>query len=273
MSIAAADFTFIADLVRKHSAIVLEPGKEYLVETRLATLSRQEGFTSLAHLVADLRAHPANGTHLRVVEAMTTNETSFFRDVHPFDALRQSVLPELIAKRQAQRELVIWCAACSSGQEPYTIAMTIRQHFPALASWNIKIIATDLSTEILAKAKQGRYSQLEVNRGLPATCLVKYFRKVGTEWEIVDDIRRMVDLRVLNLAEAWPALPAIDLVFMRNVLIYFDVSTKKTILGRIRRVLRPDGYLFLGGAETTMNLDDAYKRVLFGKAPCYRVGP
>jgi chemotaxis protein methyltransferase CheR len=270
MTITAGDFGYIRDLVRQNSAIVIEPGKEYLVESRLSAVARDEGFASLDLLVAELRTKPANGLHRKVVDAMTTNETTFFRDVHPFDALRRDVLPQLIASRQAQRQLSIWCAGCSTGQEPYTVALILREHFTALAGWKVSILATDLSREVLARARAARYSQLEVNRGLPVGYLVKHFRKEGMEWQLADPIRQMVEFRELNLIEAWPGLPPMDLVFMRNVLIYFDVDTKRSILGKLRRTLRPDGALFLGGAETTMNLDDAYQRVPLGKAVCYR---
>ena len=270
MSISAVDFGYVRDLVREKAAIVIEPGKEYLVESRLGLVAREEGFGSLDLLVAELRAKPSNGLHRKVVDAMTTNETTFFRDVHPFEALRLQIVPQLIAARQAQRQLSIWCAACSTGQEPFTIAMILREHFPALAGWNIRILATDLSRDVLARARAGRYSQLEVNRGLPARYMIKHFRKEGMEWQIGDSIREMVEFRELNLIESWPGLPLMDVVFMRNVLIYFDVDTKRTILGKVRRVLRPDGILFLGGAETTMNLDDAYQRLALGKAVCYR---
>jgi chemotaxis protein methyltransferase CheR len=148
--------------------------------------------------------------------------------------------------------------------------MILREHFPALAGWNVRILATDLSRDVLARARAGRFSQLEVNRGLPATYMIKHFRKEAMEWQIGDSIREMVEFRELNLIESWPGLPLMDVVFMRNVLIYFDVDTKRTILGKVRRVLRPDGVLFLGGAETTMNLDDAYQRLALGKAVCYR---
>jgi chemotaxis protein methyltransferase CheR len=206
-----------------------------------------------------------------VVELMTTNETWFFRDLRPFEVLRSSILPELLTRRSDERRLHIWSAACSSGQEPYTMAMIISEHFPQLASWNVRIIATDLSTEILDRARAGRYSQLEVNRGMPAALLVKYFRKVGNEWHISDAIRRQVEFRELNLVEAWLVLPLMDLVFLRNVLIYFDVETKKSIFGRVRRLLRPDGYLMLGGAETTLNIDDAFERTAFDRAGAYQL--
>ena len=270
MAITATEFNFIRTLVRERSAIVLEPGKEYLVESRLAIVARDAGYASVEHVIAELRARGCTTLQKQVIEAMTTNETFFFRDVHPFDALRQSVLPELIRRRAAERRLTIWCGAASSGQEPYSIAMLLRERCPELAGWQVRILATDISDEMLARARAGRYGQVEINRGLPAPLLVKHFRKDGLEWQLSDEIRRMVEFRPLNLIDPWPALPAADIVFLRNVLIYFDVETKRGILGRVRRLLRPDGYLFLGGAETTMGIDDAFQRQQIGKAVCYR---
>jgi chemotaxis protein methyltransferase CheR len=271
MPISATEFNFVRDLVRQRSAIVLEPGKEYLVESRLSSVAKDEGFASLEQFLSELRARPSNGLHERIVEAMTTNETSFFRDLHPFDALRQTVLPDLIQRRAAERQLTIWSAACSSGQEAYSIAMTIRDAFPQLAAWSVRILATDLSKEMVARCREGRFTQLEMNRGLPAQYLVKYFTKHGLEWQVKDELRKMVDVREMNLADRWPPLPPIDIVFIRNVLIYFDVSTKREILAKIRKLMRPDGYVFLGGAETTLNLDDAFQRVPIGKSTCYQL--
>jgi chemotaxis protein methyltransferase CheR len=206
-----------------------------------------------------------------VIEAMTTNETSFYRDLHPFDALRKTVLPDLFQRRAAERRLNIWCGACSTGQEPYTVALILREHFSAFAAWSIKIIATDLSTEVLARSRLGCYSQLEVNRGLPAPLLLKYFHRHGTEWQLKDEVRDLVEFRQLNLLEASLGLPSLDIVFLRNVLIYFDVPTKKSILQKVRQSLRSDGYFFMGGAETTLNLDDAFHRLAFDRSSCYRL--
>lgn len=270
MAIGTREFDWIRDFVRRESSIVLEPGKEYLVETRLATLARGEGFASVDEFLAELRARPANGLHQRVVEAMTTNETSFFRDLHPFDAFRQVLLPDLLAQQAASRQLSIWCAACSSGQEPYSLAMILRDEAARLAGWTVRILATDLSAEMVARARAGRFSQLEVNRGLPAPMLVRHFTKHGADWVVKDELRGMIEFRTMNLAAPYGGLPAFDVVFLRNVLIYFDVATKRDVLGRVRRVLRPGGHLFLGGAETTLNLDDAYQRVTLGKAVAYR---
>jgi chemotaxis protein methyltransferase CheR len=271
MTLSLPEFDYIRRLVLSQSAIVLEDDKSYLVESRLLPLARREGFASLHLLVQKMQAEPFHGLHRLAVEAMTTNETSFFRDFNPFEALRKSVLPDLIARRSAERTLNIWCAASSSGQEPYSLSMLIRESFPALLSWNIRILATDLSTDVLARAREGRYSQLEVNRGLPASLLVKYFQKRGCDWFLRDDIRAMVDYQILNLSNAWPTMPPMDIVMIRNVLIYFGMDTKKEILAKVRRILKPDGYFFLGGAETTFSIDDSYERVQFERSTCYRI--
>ncbi|MGO8791108.1 MAG: CheR family methyltransferase [Terriglobia bacterium] len=271
MTLSIPEFNYIRRLVLDESAIVLEEDKGYLVESRLAPLARREGFASLELLVRKMQSEPFHGLHRRAVESLTTNETSFFRDFHPFDALKRFVLPDLFARRAEERELTIWCAASSSGQEPYSLAMLIRESFPQWTSWRVHILSTDLSTDILARAREGRYSQLEVNRGLPAGLLVKYFQKRGCDWYLRDEIRQMVDYQILNLAGAWPRLPPMDMVMMRNVLIYFGVETKREILAKVRKVLKPDGYLFLGGAETTFSIDEAFERVQFERATCYRV--
>jgi len=267
----AAEFDYIRRLVLEQSAIVLEDDKQYLAEARLLPLARREGLDSISSLVVNLLGKKLDGLHRKVVEAMTTNETSFFRDFHPFEALRTAILPELMLKRASSRELNIWSAACSSGQEPYSLALLLLEHFPNLVAWSIKLIATELSAGMLARARRGRYSQLEVNRGLPAKLLVKYFRQDGTDWETKEELRNRVEFQILNLAESWPPLPPMDIILMRNVLIYFGVETKKRILGKVRQLLRPDGFLFLGGAETTFNLDDAFQRVQFDRTICYRV--
>lgn len=271
MPISQPELDYVRDLVYKRAAIVLEPSKQYLVESRLTPLARDEGFESIDALVARMRNQPFNGLHTRVIEAMTTNETSFFRDVHPFDALRTHVLPKIIEKRTISRSLFIWCAAASTGQEPYTIAMVIREHFPQLATWNVRILGTDLSTEVLERAREGKYRQLEVNRGLPASYLVKYFEQRGSDWQIKRELRGMVEYKQANIIEPWPAMATPDVIFVRNILIYFDIETKKKILGRMRGILAPHGALFLGGAENTLGLDDGYERVAEGRAVFYRL--
>lgn len=269
MGLSAGDFQFVSDFVRKRTAIVLEEEKTYLVETRLSALARREGIESLEVLIGYLRGRNPNGLEEKVVDAMTTNETSFFRDVHPFEALKNDILPRAIERNAASKRIAIWCAASSSGQEPYTIAMLIREKFPELADWNLTFIASDISDEMLERCRRGVYSQLEVNRGLPATYLVKYFEKDGAEWRIREDIRMMIDFRQVNLIGDWPFMPRLDIVFIRNVLIYFDVDTKRKILGGIRERMVPGGVLFLGGAETTMNIDPAYVRMKLERGNCY----
>lgn len=271
MSMTVSDFHYISKLVRDHAAIVIEPGKEYLIESRLQPLVRERGHGSIADLVADLQRAPHAPLRDEVVEAMTTNETSFFRDSAPFQALSEHVLPELMRERATERSLSIWSAACSSGQEPYSIAMTVKDALAGSPGWRVRLLATDLSQQMLTRTREGCYSQLEVNRGLPAPALVRHFRRDGLSWRINDDLRQMIDTRALNLAEQWPALPPMDMVFLRNVLIYFDIEVKRQILARVRRVLRPDGYLFLGGAETTLNLDDSFERLQIGRATAYRL--
>ncbi len=269
-TLSTSDFDFVRDVVRKQSAIVLDPGKEYLVESRLMPLARSSGEGSIAGLVSKMRREPHGRITAQVVDAMTTNETSFFRDIHPFDALSKHVLPELVKARSTERRLSIWCGASSSGQEPYTLAMVLRDVLAGHPGWQTSLLATDLSAEMLERTKNARYSQLEVNRGLPVTMLVKHFDKVGTEWQVKPELRAMVQTRALNLAVPFPAMGPFDVVFLRNVLIYFDTPTKKTVLDRVRRVLRPGGYLFLGGAETTLTIDDAWERVVLDRATAYR---
>jgi chemotaxis protein methyltransferase CheR len=269
-NLQTSDFDYICTLVRERSAIVLEPGKEYLVQARLLPVARQQGLDDISALVARLkRGEPALTT--QVVEAMTTNETSFFRDVHPFDCLRADVLPSLLEARCAQRTLRIWSAAASTGQEAYSIAMILREHFPELAGWNISILGTDLSNDVLEKAREGRYAQIEVNRGLPAPMLVKYFDRAGPAWKVKPELLAMCEFKALNLVAPWAALPRMDIVFLRNVLIYFDVDTKRDVLTKMRSTLAPDGYLFLGAAETTLQFDGLFERAPHARANCYRV--
>jgi len=266
------DLIYLRELILTRSAIVLEPEKDYLIHSRLEPVAKEAGLKSVEELAQALRTTPSGPLHEKVVEAMTTNETSFFRDVHPFEAFRDSVMPDILNKRADTRTLSIWCGASSSGQEPYTVAMILREHFPQLATWDVKFVATDISTQMLGKCREGKYSQLEVNRGMPAQLLMKYFEKKGMSWRANEELRNMVEFRQLNLAGAWPAMPKVDIVWLRNVLIYFDVEMKKEILQKIRHLMQPDGYLFLGGAETTMNLDDQFKRLNFNATSCYSLG-
>ena len=273
MSIDADDFAFVQTLLRTQSGMVIEAGKEYLVEARLAPVAQQAGCASLKDLITRLRAPASDALGQKVIEALAIYETQFFRDPHLFKSLKTSILPDLIAKRTAVRRLRLWCAAASSGQEPYSVAMLLAEHFPQLADWNVQLLASDISDTVLEQAQQGQYSPLEVNRGLPAPLLTKYFHRQGTRWQISAQIRRRVEFRNINLIQAWPPLRPMDLILMRNVLIYFDVETKKATLGKVRRLLQSDGYLFLGSAETTLNLDDAFTRAQFDQTVCYQLRP
>ncbi len=265
------DFDYIRGLVRDNTAIALDNTKVYLVNARLLPVARDAGFPSVVALIKNLRSRPYGDLHIKVVEAIVTTETSFFRDFFPFEALRQEVIPEIMAERRSgSRTLNIWSAGCSSGQEPYSMAMMLRETFPELVTWNTRILASDVSFGMLEKSKAGVYSQTEVNRGLPAPMLVKYFRQNGTTWKLDDAIRNMVSFFHHNLARDQPNLPLVDILSMRNVLIYFDVATKRLVLDRIRRFLRPGGLLILGTAETTLNLDERFERVRLGRAVFYR---
>lgn len=271
MAIAAPDFMYIRDLVRSRSAIVLEVGKEYLVESRLEPLARKEGIGSVAELVSRLRTQSYNRLHASVIEAMTTNETSFFRDSTPFDALRTLLIPQLVEKRRAQRRIAIWSAASSSGQEIYSIAIVLKELGTMLDGFQITLLATDLSAQMVARAKEGKYNQVEIGRGLTPAQLSRFFTKVGSDYQVKDELRKMVEFRELNLASPWGSIPTMDIVFLRNVMIYFDIETRRGILQRVRQVLQPDGCLFLGAAETTSNVDESFERTVVDKAACYRM--
>ncbi len=271
MTVGAADFDWIAQLVWKRSAIVLEKGKEYLVESRLAPLARKTGAETVSEFVTRLIAKPDSSLITEVVDAMTTNETSWFRDHYPFQALQSHVFPELTRNRSRQRVLRIWSAGCSSGQEPYSIAMVAQDHFALHPGWAIDIIGSDLSDVMLEKARNARYGQLEVNRGLPVAMLVRHFERLGTEWQLRPEIRKMVQFQGVNLAQPIAPMGTFDVIFLRNVLIYFDAETKRGIFQQVKRMLRPDGYLFLGGAETTLNVDPDFEPVMYDRATCYRL--
>ncbi len=271
MAINPADFDYISKIVREQCAIVLEKGKEYLVESRVMPLVHQEKLESIENLVRKIKADPRGPLKDTVIEAMTTNETSFFRDIHPFETLKKEIFPELMEKRKIQKELNIWCGASSSGQEPYSLVMLLKNNFPQLNTWKLNFSASDISNQMLNRCRSGIYSQLEVNRGLPAPLMVKYFERIGTEWQVKEELRKMIEFRIINLSDRWPLMPKLDLVMMRNVLIYFDVEMKKKILGQVRQLLRPDGYLFLGAAETTLNLDENFERMPFKQSGCYRL--
>jgi chemotaxis protein methyltransferase CheR len=266
----SADASYICKLVRDRSGIVLGEDKQYLLEARLAPLAQAERFAGIGELVARLRLSDWSPLHYAVVDAMTTNETYFFRDVSPFAALRQRILPEMITLRARERALRIWCAACSTGQEAYSILMTIREHFPQLAGWNLHLLATDISTRVLARAQAGRYTQQEAARGLDPSLLSRHFIREGNDWVAHARLREAIEWREMNLLSSWFNIGAFDLVFVRNVMIYFDIAIKRELFGKLRHVLKPDGYLFLGGAESPLNIDSHWVRVPFERGGVYR---
>lgn len=253
------DFDMLCRLLKERSGLVLTRDKAYLLESRLLPVARRRSMKSLDDLVAALRGRPDGELVRDVVEAMTTNESFFFRDIKPFDQFRDFILPQLVKTRAARRSIRIWSAACSSGQEPYSLAMILTEQKARLQGWNIEIIATDLSTEILEKAQAGTYSQFEVQRGLPIQLLVKYFKQQGDRWQIDPAIRGMVRFRCLNLLDDFTQFGQFDVVFCRNVLIYFDQATKATVLERMSRILPADGFLYLGGAETVIGITDKFQ--------------
>ncbi|HWX59267.1 protein-glutamate O-methyltransferase CheR [Bradyrhizobium sp.] len=254
------DYDFLCKLLKDQSGLALAGDKQYLVESRLLPLARKAGIASLGELVAKLKAG-GDRLAVEVVHAMTTNESFFFRDKIPFDHFRDTIMPALLQARAAERRIRIWCAAASTGQEPYSLAICLKEMKEKIADWRIEIIGTDLSTAVLEKAKEGLYTQFEVQRGLPIQLLVKYFAQLGEMWKIAADIRAMVQYRPLNLLSDFSYLGSFDLVFCRNVLIYFDQDTKVDVLSRLARVTAPRGYLVLGAAETVVGLSDAFKPV------------
>lgn len=257
MSLTKQEFDYIRNWAKERSAISLEDDKQYLVTSRLTPVLRRRGLNSITELIGELSVrNPALGLEDEVVDAMTTNETFFFRDGHPFDLIRDRLLPDLVSKFASQKRLSIWSAACSTGQEIYSIAMLIREHFPELLGWDLQLYATDLSPTVIAKAKAGIYTDMEAKRGLTDELRQRYFRKVENgRWQISDSIRSMVEFRQLNFLDAWPNLGNHHLVLIRNVLIYFQVDDKFRIMDRVRRCLDPNGFMLLGTSETTLNID------------------
>ena len=252
------DYEYLRKLLRDHSGLDLSADKQYLIESRLLPLARKAGLAGISELVQKMKAGP---TALigQVVEAMTTNETFFFRDKVPFDHFRDSIMPEILQARAGRKSIRIWCAAGSTGQEPYSLAMCLKEMSAALNGWRIEILATDLSQEVIEKSKAGIYSQFEVQRGLPIQLLVKYFKQTGDVWQINPEIRAMVQHRQLNLLHDFSQLGVFDVIFCRNVLIYFDQETKINIFNRLAKATEPDGFLVLGAAETVVGLTDAFK--------------
>ena len=254
-----SDYEFLRKFLKERSGLDLSSDKQYLVESRLMPLARKSGLSGITELVQALGKGGADRLAAEVVEAMTTNETFFFRDKVPFEHLRDTVLPVLLPARANRRSLRIWSAASSTGQEPYSIAMCLKEHAAALSGWRVEIVATDLSQEVLEKSKAGIYSQFEVQRGLPIQLLVKYFTQAGELWQLNSDIRGMVQHRQLNLLQDFSHLGKFDVIFCRNVLIYFDLETKIGIFDRMARLIEPDGMLMLGAAESVVGITDAFR--------------
>jgi chemotaxis protein methyltransferase CheR len=254
------DYEYLRKLLKDHSGLDLSADKQYLIESRLLPLARKAGLSGIGDLVQKLK-NGARPLIAQVVEAMTTNETFFFRDKVPFEHFRDTIMPALLQARASRKSLRIWCAAGSTGQEPYSLAMCLKEMGAALAGWRVEILATDLSQEVLEKSRAGIYSQFEVQRGLPIQLLVKYFKQIGELWQISAELRAMVQHRPLNLLHDFSQLGSFDVIFCRNVLIYFDQETKTNIFGRLARAIESDGFLVLGAAETVVGLTEAFKPV------------
>ena len=255
------DYDFLRKCLKARSGLVLSGDKEYLVESRLLPVARRAGFANLGELVGALKAAPDAALMTTVVEAMTTNESLFFRDKTPFEHFRLTVMPALLAARRASRSIRIWCAAASTGQEPYSLAMCLKEMERDIAGWRIDLLGTDLSGDVLEKARAGLYTQFEVQRGLPIQSLIKHFTQSGELWQIAPELRAMVKYRQLNLLRDFSSLGTFDLVFCRNVLIYFDADTKVDVLTRMAQITASDGFLVLGAAETVVGLTDRFKMV------------
>ena len=257
----SSDFEFLSSLLYKQSGLVLTPDKGYLLETRLQPVARSHGLNSIEQIVSTLKTRRDEKLVASITDAMTTNESLFFRDRTPFDQFKTVVLPSLLQSRAAKKSIRIWSAACSSGQEPYSLSMVLDELASKLAGWKVEIVATDISTEMVARARSGVYSQFEVQRGLPVQLLVKYFQQDGDRWQLSEKIRRMVSFREFNLLQDPRPLGNFDIVFCRNVLIYFDQETKRKVLEGVSRQIAPDGYLYLGGAETVISIADKFQPV------------
>ncbi len=254
------DFDLLAGILKHRSGLVLTKEKVYLLESRLMPVARKYGFKNLDEVAGSIRLRRDEALLDAITEAMTTNESLFFRDIKPFEILREKVLPQIMAGR-SNRHIRIWSAACSSGQEPYSMCMMLKEQRHKLDGWRIEIVATDLSREMLEKAKSGLYTQFEVQRGLPINMMVKYFKQTGDKWQIDASIRSMVSFREFNLLENPLTLGKFDIVFCRNVLIYFDPATKSKVLEGMSRLLPHDGVLFLGGAETVLGVSNRFQPV------------
>ncbi|MEC9469962.1 MAG: protein-glutamate O-methyltransferase CheR [Pseudomonadota bacterium] len=256
-----SEFEFLKNFLKTRSGLVLSNDKQYLVESRLLPIARSSKLETLSAVIQQLQRGTNRTLETDVVEAMTTNESFFFRDKTPFEHFKDTMLPALLESRATRKQIKIWCAAASTGQEPYSLGICLKEDAAKMAGWRTRILGTDLSNEVLEKAKTGLYSQFEVQRGLPIQMLLKYFEQKGDMWQINAGMRAMIEWKKLNLLESFTHLGEFDIIFCRNVLIYFDQATKTEILGRLAKSLPDDGYLVLGAAETVVGLTDAFKPV------------
>jgi len=267
-ALTSADHEFLRTLLHQRTGILLDPSREHFAEMRLGGIANDFGFDSLPDVLEAVRTEEHWGVlHRLVVEALAIAETSWFRDAQVWVELRQTILPELLERRRGTRTLHFWSAACATGQEPYSLAMQLGDR---IDGWQVRLLATDFSQGILKRARAGGYNQLEMNRGLPASQLVRHFRKTPEAWEIRPEVRSRVEFRELNLASAWPELPPMNLVLMRNVLLYFEPELRRRVLRQLARLLRPDGVLVLGAGETTLTMDDSFEAVALARTVVYR---
>ena len=255
------DFELISGLLKQRSGLILPTDKVYLLESRLTPIAHKRGLETLDDLVNEIRLKRKEDLLVEITEAMTTNESFFFRDNKPFDLFKDTVMPQLLENRANQRRIRIWCAAASTGQEPYSLAIILKEMEAKLAGWKVEIVGTDISQKVLDKAKEGMFSQFEVQRGLPIQLLIKYFNQVGDLWQISDDIKNMVTYKMFNLLDPFSMMGSFDVIFCRNVLIYFDQPTKSEVLEKMRKLIPDDGTLFLGAAETVLGITDQFKPV------------
>ena len=273
MACTDSDYAYLREVVFTQSANLIDPSRNALFDTKLTSLAREAGASDLKHLVDILRSRRPAQLHRAVAEAMTVNETSFFRDVKPFELLRSKVLPSLIASRAAQRRLRIWSAACSTGQEAYSLSMLLHEKFPELLDWDIQIIGTDISRRVVEYARIGRYGRLEVNRGLPASMLLRFLERNGDEWEVAKSVSSICSFHCANLCEPLPVLPQFDLVLLRNVLLYFSPQDRSTVFRSVRNHIAHDGYLLLGNAEQAEESTDLFRVEFSDRANSYYYRP
>lgn len=273
MPILQADFDQLRKLVLERSGIVLDAGKIAMVEQKMGLLVKERGLADSTALAKEILKNPSGPLATELVEGIATPETGFFRDNRAFKALKSEVIPRIIEKRGVERAINIWSGGCSTGQEPYSIVMMLQEHFPQLKGWTIRFIATDLSSKVLDRARSGIYSQLEMNRGLPAPLLLKYFQKQGLQWQVKPALRSLIEFREFNLVKDWPPLPKMDIIFLRNVLVYFQSETKRQVLNKVAEALRPDGFLFMGMAEIPMTRENRFEKLDVDRSGCFVLRP